>query len=92
MMASQHGNTKIVEVLVKAHADVNICENVRPDLNCHVGIFCIDVHVCVKQTVGWSAVFFAAKEGHLEDTKLLIKAGANITLKDEVQYIITSAV
>ena len=43
---------------------------------------CIDL--CVKQTVGWSAVFFAAKEGHLEDTKLLIKAGAKITLKDKV--------
>ena len=29
MIASQHGNKKIVEVLVKAHADINICENVR---------------------------------------------------------------
>lgn len=45
MMASQHGNTKIVEMLVKAHADVNICENVIQQLNYHVCIFCIDVYV-----------------------------------------------
>lgn len=50
----------------------------------HVCILFIDVYV--KQTVGWSAVFFAAKEGHLEVTKLLIKAGANVTLKDKVQH------
>ena len=46
MMASQHGNTKIVEVLVKAHADVNICENVRQlvnttELSCSIDV-CIN--------------------------------------------------
>lgn len=31
-------------------------------------------------------MFFAAKEGHLEVTKLLIKAGADVTLTDKVQH------
>ena len=32
MMASQHGHLEIVESLVKARADANICENVRAEL------------------------------------------------------------
>ena len=29
MMAAKHGAAEIVEILIKAHADVNIRENVR---------------------------------------------------------------
>ena len=44
------------------------------------------LHIGVKQIVGWSAVFFAAKEGHLDVVKLLVGARANISLKDKVCY------
>ena len=36
------------------------------------------------QTTGWSALFFSAGEGDLLTTKSLLKAGANVALKDKV--------
>ena len=36
------------------------------------------------QASGWSALFFAAKDGHLEITKALLKAGADPMLKNKV--------
>ena len=41
--------------------------------------------VCV-QTTGWSALFFAAKEGKVEIARLLITCGANVELKDNVRW------
>ena len=38
----------------------------------------------VFQTVGWSALFYAAKDSHMDITRLLIGAGANVLLKDRV--------
>ena len=38
----------------------------------------------IHQTSGWSALFFAAKDGHLEITKALLNAGADPMLKDKV--------
>ena len=43
--------------------------------------------VLYQQTVGWSAVFFAAKEGYLSIIKTLIRAGANVTQKDKVCFL-----
>ena len=34
--------------------------------------------------VEWSALFYAAKNGHLKIAEMLIKAGANVLLKDKV--------
>ena len=36
------------------------------------------------QSTGWTALFFAAKEGYLEIVKKLIQAGADVLLKDKV--------
>ena len=36
------------------------------------------------QSVGWSALFYAAKDGHLEIARLLVSAGANTLLRDKV--------
>ena len=36
------------------------------------------------QSVGWSALFYAATGGYLEITQLLIAAGADVLLKDKV--------
>ena len=41
-------------------------------------------YVYVKQSLGWSAVFFAASEGYLNITRLLVNAGADVALGDKV--------
>ena len=41
----------------------------------------------MKQSLGWSAVFFAASEGYLNITRLLVNAGADVALRDKVCYI-----
>ena len=38
------------------------------------------------QSTHWTALFFAAKDGNLDMTRLLIQAGANTCLKDKVLY------
>ena len=38
----------------------------------------------MKQSLGWSAVFFAASEGYLNITRLLVNAGADVALGDKV--------
>ena len=42
-----------------------------------------------SQTVGWSAVFFAAKSGHLEIVKSLIDAGALVDIRDKVRSLVS---
>lgn len=39
------------------------------------------------QNTHWTALFFAAKEGHLEIAKKLIGAGADVLLKDQVHVV-----
>ena len=41
----------------------------------------------MKQSLGWSAVFFAASEGYLNITRLLVNAGADVALRDKVCYM-----
>ena len=36
------------------------------------------------QSTHWTALFFAAKDGNMEVTRLLIQGGANVWLKDKV--------
>jgi ankyrin repeat protein len=44
----------------------------------------MDRHINLQEKIsGWSALFFAAKGGHLEITKALLKAGAEPMLKDK---------
>jgi len=38
------------------------------------------------QSTEWNALFFAAKDGNWDLTKLLIQNGANVWLKDKVCY------
>ena len=38
----------------------------------------------MKQSLGWSAMFFAASEGYLNITRLLVNAGADVALGDKV--------
>ena len=39
----------------------------------------------LPQSTHWTALFYAAKEGHLEILKKLIGAGADVFLKDQVR-------
>ena len=36
------------------------------------------------QTTGWTALFFASKEGNVKIVRLLIDKGAQVNLKDKV--------
>ena len=38
----------------------------------------------MKQSLGWSAMFFTASEGYLNITRLLVNAGAEVALRDKV--------
>ena len=38
------------------------------------------------QGTGWSALFFSAEKGDVPTTECLLKAGANVALKDKVQF------
>ena len=42
--------------------------------------------LCVAQTCGWTAIFFAVEEGNLEIIELLIKGGAKLDIKDNVRW------
>lgn len=49
--------------------------------------FAVDMYTTsfsLPQSTSWTALFFAAKEGHLEIVKKMIKAGADVLLKDKV--------
>ena len=41
--------------------------------------------VCV-QTTGWSALFFAAKQGNVKIARLLVEKSAIVELKDKVRW------
>ena len=38
------------------------------------------------QSTGWSALFFSVEGGDVSTTKSLLKAGANVALKDKVPF------
>ena len=50
-------------------------------IQCHMYLM---LFFLLLQSVGWSALFYAAKDGHLEIARLLVSAGANTLLRDQV--------
>ena len=42
------------------------------------------MYIVYLQTTGWTALFFAAKEGSVKIVRLLIAKGAQVHLKDKV--------
>ncbi len=40
------------------------------------------------QSLGWTALFFAAKDGDIGYVKLLLEHGADPTIKDKVQTLL----
>ena len=95
-MATKEGQTSIVQILLQSgHVDVNAQEYVSCPF--HVAA-CLQIrtlnvkhyeyHTFDPQSAGWSALFYAAQEGHLKITEMLIEAGADVFLKDKVMLIV----
>jgi len=70
----------------------NMChvEEENLTMNCqHTRLFVYNVRVppLSLQKTGWSPLFFAAEKGDVATTNLLLKARANVLLKDKVSSI-----
>ena len=55
---------------------------------CSACVYIVHVPPLSLQNTGWSAPFFAAKEGDVATTNLLLKAGANALLNNKVSSIL----
>ena len=80
-LALQGGEFEVAEVLIKAGAGLSHQENV---IILDYVIMCV-YPICTVQATGWTALFFAAKEGHLPSVRLLLEGGADPTHKDKVR-------
>ena len=83
MLATQNAHASVVKTLLDGRADPNITDKVYCCLPS-----CVD-HVLLlivcAQTSGWTAIFFASKQGNTEIARQLIGHGARLDIKDEVQ-------
>ena len=82
MLATQRGFREIVKMLVEKKADLNLTDMVGLCLHVWIMYHC---SLCV-QTAGQSALFIAAKEGHVKIAKILVSGGADVDLKDKVHW------
>jgi len=93
MRAAQNGFVDVVQVLLNSGADVNVVDKggytplmVAAGDN-RAGMIDLLVRHGARlneqdQTAGWTALIWAAKEGHLNSVDRLLIAGADKTLKD----------
>ena len=82
MLATQRGHKEVIKSLLEKKANPNITEKVGLCLHVWIMYHC---SLCV-QTTGRSAIFFAAENGNVEITKLLVSGGADVDLKDKVDW------
>ena len=83
MLATQRGlNLSVIQVLLEKKANPNITDKVGLCLHVWIMYHC---SLCV-QTTGRSAIFFAVEKGQLEIAKLLVSGGADVDLKDKVDW------
>ena len=80
MISSRSGRTELTKTLLSG-------QNISVDLQtvskrCTASAVSECLHCA--QITGWSALFFAAEVGEVETVDLLIKAGANLHLTDQV--------
>ena len=84
MIAARSGRTDITNILLEGeHIDLDIQENVSVLLQAPNTSITSSI-LLSPQTGGWSALHFSAENGDSATTYALIKAGANVHLKDKV--------
>ena len=83
MSASREGYVEIVTLLITVGVDVNIRDSVRYT---QYFLFCVSLHMSVITQNGNSALMMAARKGRTEVVSLLLKAGANIHIQNNVRF------
>ena len=73
---------EIVTLLITVVVDVNIRDSVRYT---QYLLFCVSLHLSVITQGGDSALMMAVREGRTEVVSLLLEAGADIHLQNEVK-------
>ena len=81
MSASERGDVEIVTLLITAGVDVNITDSVRYT---QYLLFCVSLHMSVITQDGNSALMMAVRRWGRTEVSLLLEAGANIDLQNEV--------
>jgi ankyrin repeat protein len=81
MLASSYGHTEVTKLLLEAGADVNAQVNWYSKSYSYTPKF-----FGLSQIKGCTALMYASMEGHTEDVKLLIEAGADVNLQDKDGY------
>ena len=82
VIATQHGHKDVVQSLVEKKANLDITDKVSLCFRVWIMYHC---SLCV-QTAGRSALFFAAQEGNVKIAKILVGGGADVDLKDKVDW------
>ena len=82
MLATQHGHKEVIKSLVEKKANPNITDEVGLCLHVWIMYHC---SLCA-QTTGRSAIFFAVENGNVKIAKLLVSGGADVYLKDKVDW------
>ena len=82
MVSTQNGHEHVVKSLLEKNANPNITDKVG--LCLHVWIM-YHSSLCVQMT-GRSAIFFAVENDQLEIADLLVSGGADVDLKDKVDW------
>ena len=82
MVSTQHGHEHVVKSLLEKNANPNITDKVGLYLHVWIMYHC---SLCL-QTTDRSAIFFAVEKDQLEIAELLVNGGADVDLKDKVDW------
>ena len=82
MLATQRGHKEVIQSLLEKKANPNITDKVGLCLHVWIMYHC---SLCVQMT-GRSAIFFAVEDGNVKITKILVNGGADVDLKDKVDW------
>lgn len=87
MVASWHGETQMVEMLVKAGSDIDLQSNDRVICSTTLDrshLFVNLRYCCSVLQYGHTALWFASLEGHSEAAQALLRLGAKINVPSKV--------
>lgn len=77
---------EIVELLLQVHANIDIQTDVGTLLHQLLTSCCFQIKAFILYNQdGWTALHLAAEKGHPNIVKLLVRRGANVSLKDKVR-------